>query len=188
MNDLNFIARGGAPPLAYFFIMNSRNQVTFLTITITSIFLLFACNSRSDSVVHLTNGNEFKLVGSEKEREKNNTAIKQFMEFTSTYNTFQIPLFSYIQDSNYSIFIGLPVGVKGIPEIMDKFSFEKMNFQTDSKTYAYRYSYSSSNKTQYYEFFKEIGGSLYYTLIVEFQSTKKNSYFSIKSLSDRFIN
>lgn len=148
------------------------------------VILLSACSTNPKNNIDLFNGNSFKLNSNEKESQITTGLKNSYLDFIKE-KEIQIPLFKSIKNSNYVIFIGLPVNTSA-SKLFETSIFNDsllLTSKTDNSSYDFK-KYKNGNQF-ISEYSANIQDNLVYILTITDSENVSDSLFNFGELSSR---
>jgi hypothetical protein len=148
--------------------------------------MFLCCESKENQFVPLFNNISFKINSGEKATKIELREKEIFNSYFDKKNNIQIPLYRCIKSEKYIIFIGIPFNTT-----LKELSKNKLskNFSSPSlELYSNEYFYKTyqNNKENITIYAKNFQNNLVYILAVSNSNNKLETFFDIKTLSQRF--
>ena len=156
------------------------------SILILLIVLIFSCTNEKKNEIILFNDIQLNLNDDEKVVDINPEITKRYFTHLRSH-PFQIPLFKYIKNSNYEVFIGIPTGAS-INKLINSQIIKQAGTLVDSKSDSVSYLFKKYEKENYYltEYVLDYEKNLFYLLSVCNSKHFSDSLFNYLELSKRF--
>lgn len=151
------------------------------------LLLLLSCKSNNNSDLHLFNNIMLKLQEGESKAQITQKLQDAYFQYIDK-KPFQVPIFMIIENHNYLIYLGIPVGTN-LQEIADSDIIEEAHIisspESDLSTYAYRrYIYDAEFISEYAV---NINDNLIFLFAITDSEEVSESMFNLKEISTRIF-
>lgn len=147
------------------------------------LFFLFSCtnNISSSKKVELFNHTYINLEDGDKVLEITPVVKEKYLNTFS--QSLQIPLFRYVGNKDYEMFIGIPFNTS-LSELITAYSASAGKIETTTDSSTYFYAIEKSDSAIIVNYTKLLDKNMV-SLIAVSKSTKSVSLLSVKALSER---
>jgi hypothetical protein len=154
---------------------------------------VFSCSNKRQSKIQLFDELYFNLKDGEALAEIDTEVLQKYNAYFNNLDAVQIPLFKYIKNNTYEIFIGLPVGVETTQLLSSKqLKIRSLNtkyvFEGDSSFYSFRYHLEQSAACLEEYFNRPTETSFIYMAAITYRNTQDEGVLCDLELFKRLTN
>lgn len=156
------------------------------TLLLLSFAFLVSCNPKNQEgkEIKLFNKFTFSLENSEISKQINDDIHHKY-DSLITRKGFQIPLYKYVEASNYKIYIGIPYNTS-LKKIKDQEIFPgTLRTSQRDKSGEYTYKTYTAYGSFLAEYAENLEGNLVYVLAISSSKNTADSVFSLKAFSNK---